>query len=69
MYILPASKSVTIFFWSAKISMGKKTFGIYIWFLSTKDRMNYCKSIKQATTVISGSYNNKLPSIETNGLY
>lgn len=49
--------------------MGKQAFGIYIWFLSTKDRMNYCKSIKQATTVISGSYNNKLPSIETNGLY
>lgn len=56
MSLFPASKRVAEFL-GAKISVENQTFWTFIWFLN-KDRMSYCDSIKQATSVINGSYNN-----------
>jgi len=52
----PASKRAAKFL-SAKISVGIQTFGLLV-DLSTKDRIGYCKSVRQAMSVISGSCNN-----------
>lgn len=66
MSLFPASKRAAKFL-SAKISVVNQTFWIFDFF-SPKEGMIYCEFVKQATSVISGSYNN-ISCAETNVLY